>query len=718
MGCSATGGVPELASRMSLMFHTPPLASVSVADIDAAGLEASRRQGVLSFTLRVDGIRGHRITWVSSRLAEVLGQGLSDLADAPELLFRWVAEQDRPRLGELFSGAANDAIHGHGPTIGFEFPEGSGLAQRLECEFDRQSVDEGAVLWHGTLRDVNLLSQTLDDLRIANIAFQHSTEAILITDAETRIIGVNRSFTDITGYGLEDVRGQKPSMLASGRHDAAFFEAMWRELRAADYWQGEIWNRNRQGMLFPEHLQIVAIRNAEGVVSNYLGIFSDITARKADEHKIRFLAYHDTITRLPNRLALTEAFDRALPDSRRSGRPIGLVFIDLDRFKEVNDSLGHTAGDELLIKITARLKDTLREYDTLARLGGDEFALLAPHLNSRSDVLRIAEKVQAAMRQPFTLRDRSLQMTFSIGVSLCPDDGESFDLLLQRADTAMYVAKSAGRNTIRRFEPWMHSRTVEGLELRNRLNQALRKGQFELHYQPQLELQTGRVVGCEGLIRWNDPERGLTSPALFIPAAEDSGLIVPIGEWVLRQACDDIRRLTDLGHTLQMSVNVSGVQLRRPDFVDMLRRILLESRIDPSRLELEITESTLLGEDDFLFEVMEGIERLGVNLAIDDFGTGYSNLKRLSRVRADRLKIDRSFIMGLPEDNESVVLTDAIIRMAAGLGLRCVAEGVETREQAEFLRRAGCQEIQGYWLARPAPIEALIDFLGRGPVVI
>ena len=700
------------------MFHTPTLAAVSAADSDAASPEAGRRTGVLSFTLRVDGVRGHRITWVSSRLAEVLGLGLADLAEAPELLFRWVAEQDRPRLGALFSGAANDPVHGPGPTIGFEFPENAGLAQRLECEFDRQAVDEGAVLWHGTLRDVSLLSQTLDDLRIANIAFQHSTEAILITDAETRIIGVNRSFTDITGYALEDVRGQKPSVLASGRHDAAFFEAMWRELRASDYWQGEIWNRNRQGMLFPEHLQIVAIRNGEGEVSNYLGIFSDITARKADEHKIRFLAYHDTITRLPNRLALSEAFDRALPDARRSGRPIGLVFIDLDRFKEVNDSLGHTAGDELLIKVTARLKETLREYDTLARLGGDEFALLAPHLNSRSDVLRIAEKVQAAMRQPFTLRDRSLQMTFSIGVSLCPDDGESFDLLLQRADTAMYVAKSAGRNTIRRFEPWMHSRTVEGLELRNRLNQALRKGQFELHYQPQLELQTGRVVGCEGLIRWNDPERGMTSPALFIPAAEDSGLIVPIGEWVLRQACEDIRRLADLGHALQVSVNVSGVQLRRPDFVDMLRRILLETRIEPAGLELEITESALLGEDDFLFEVMEGIDRLGVKLAIDDFGTGYSNLKRLSRVRADRLKIDRSFIMGLPEDNESVVLTDAIIRMAAGLGLRCVAEGVETREQAEFLRRAGCQEIQGYWLARPAPIDTLLDFLARGPVAV
>ncbi len=571
-----------------------------------------------------------------------------------------------------------------------------------------------------SFRDVTEQKQAEAELRIAATAFE-SQEGMSITDADQIILKVNKAFTRITGYSPEEVVGQTHALLNSGRQDAHFYRALQHSLKQDGYWEGEIWNRRKNGEIYPEWLNITTVSNADNRITNYVAAFTDITKDKEAEETIHNLAYYDPLTALPNRRLLWERLKHGIEVERRGGKQLALLMLDLDRFKAVNDSMGHLAGDELLQQVAARIKARLRDVDMVARLGGDEFIVLLEDITHPEDAARVAEDIVSDLSKPFQLLqnnsaypelDRKVKIGASIGISLYPQHGDNPESLLDNADIALYRAKDEGRGCFAYFSEEFTVIARERIALETRLRRATEQRELCVYYQAQIDIDSGRIIGAEALVRWHDPTEGLIAPANFIPIAEETGLIVEIGAWVLRETCRQGRRWIDAGlPSLTLAVNVSPHQFRRSDISALVAEVLHETGFPPKLLELELTESGLMENEEKAVEVLNNLRAQGVRLAIDDFGTGYSSLAYLKRFPLDVLKIDKSFIDDIPSIQDDMEITATIVAMGHILGFKVLAEGVETLEQLAFLREKGCDTYQGYIKSKPLPAEEFAQLL-------
>lgn len=551
-------------------------------------------------------------------------------------------------------------------------------------------------------------------LRLASSMFENTTEGIIIADTNSKVVTVNQAFTEITGYREEDVIGKSPRVWKSQHHDESFYQAMWESIKQSGNWQGEIWNRRKNGDAYPAWMTINAIRDQQGKLTNYVSVFSDISTIKESEERLQFLAHHDPLTKLPNRLLFSARLEHVLQQAHRDRGLVAVMFLDLDNFKQINDGLGHPVGDKVLQEVARRLSEQIREEDTVARLGGDEFAIVLGDLPDAQEASHVANKLLTVFEAPLEIDSHRLYVTPTLGISLYPNDGDNVATLLKNADTAMYRAKERGKNQFCYYTLDFTHEALEKLQLENDLREALKNDEFELYYQPQYELSTGHLTGAEALIRWHHKELGMVSPDKFIPLAENTGLIIPIGNWVMKEACVQMKAWKDAGFDIErIGINVAGQQIQSNDIVKTVSDVLNETRLDPQCLELEITESFIMQQADKAIITLEELQKLGVALAIDDFGTGYSSLSYLKRLPIDRLKIDRSFIKDIPHDTEGKAIAKAIIALGKSMQLNVIAEGVETVEQKEFIAEEGCDEAQGYLYSRPVNAQEISEILRK-----
>lgn len=561
----------------------------------------------------------------------------------------------------------------------------------------------------GTHTDITDRKKTEQQLRIAATAFE-SQEGIVVTDEKFNVLRVNQAFTDITGYKSEEAIGKKPNILKSGRQSGEFYRNMFKSIREHGRWSGELINRRKNGEVYPEHLTITAVKDAKGHTTNYVGMFTDISVAKAATERIEHLAFFDPLTNLPNRRLFADRLAQALVNSSRSSNFGALVFLDLDHFKSLNDTLGHDYGDLLLQQVASRLSNCVREGDSVARLGGDEFVLLVENLSMNEveaahQIEAIGEKILTSLNQPYQLNSHEYLSTPSVGISLFNGNQESSEDLLKHADIAMYQAKKAGRNTLRFFDPLMQEAINMRVDLERELKKAIEQKQFELYYQIQMN-SAGQPSGAEALIRWKHPERGMISPLQFIPVAEETGLITQIGEWVLNQACLQLQAWQEdaISKDLSLAINVSAKQFLQHDFVDQVKHSLKAFHIDNTKLKLELTESMLIDNIEYVIHTMNALGEIGIQFSLDDFGTGYSSLQYLKMLPLSQLKIDQSFVRDLATDNSDKTIVLTIITMAHSLGLNVIAEGVETNEQLQLLKTHGCENYQGYYFSKPLSI--------------
>ena len=602
----------------------------------------------------------------------------------------------------------------------FEFPEERITTARGETRYlyTRKAAlrDAGGRATHllGISLDITARKQAEAELRIAAAAFE-SLEGVIITDADGVIQRVNRAFTEITGYAAEEVIGRTPRLFRSGRHSAEFYQAMWQTIVATGGWQGEIWDRHKNGEVYPTWLTISTVKDDDGKVTHYIGAQYDITDRKQSEERINQLAFYDQLTALPNRTLLLDRLKQTIVTCARSGNFGALLFIDLDKFKTLNDTLGHDKGDLLLKQVARHLTTCVRGGDTVARLGGDEFVVMLANLSSvqREAAVQtetVGEKILAELDQPYRLDGVVYHSTASIGATLFSAEHREIDTLLKQADLAMYKAKAAGRNALRFFDPHMETDVVNRAALESDLHEAIEQHQFELHYQAQMS--GGVLSGSEALVRWQHPRRGLVPPAEFIPLAEETGMILPLGQWILEAACQQLAQWAarpELAH-LTVAVNVSARQFRKPDFVAQLTAILAKTGANPRRLKLELTETLLVDDVEDVIAKMNALKALGVGFALDDFGTGYSSLYYLKRLPLDQLKIDRSFVRDILDDPNDAAIARTIVALAQSLGLGVIAEGVETEEQLDFLAELECHAYQGYYFSQPLPLAGFEEY--------
>lgn len=565
-------------------------------------------------------------------------------------------------------------------------------------------------------RDITEQKRAEQEYRIAATAFE-TQEGIVITDADGVILRVNKAFTEITGYTPEEAVGRTPRILKSNRHEPAFYEAMWSAIRTTGVWQGEIWDRRKSGEVYPKWLTITAVTGEKGEVTHYVGTHMDITQRKAAEEEIRHLAFYDPLTLLPNRRLLMDRLRHSLAASARTGSVVAVLFIDLDNFKDLNDTLGHDKGDVLLTQVAQRLVTCVREGDTVARLGGDEFVVMLEYQNVARDkaatlAQTVGEKVLATLSQPYTLLGHVYHSTASIGITLYSDQQGSVDELLKQADLAMYQAKAVGRNALRFFDTEMQEAATSRAVLESSLRRGLQRKEFTLYYQPQVD-SAGRLTGAEALVRWRHPKLGLVPPMDFIPFAEQSGLILPLGQWVLETACKQLAAWADVPQLadLSIAVNVSARQFRQANFVEQVLNTLDKSGANPHHLKLELTESLLLDDVEATIGKMAVLKGHGISFSLDDFGTGYSSLSYLKDLPIDQLKIDQSFIRDVLTDPSDAAIAHTIVALGKNLGLMVLAEGVETDAQRHFLSNHGCHAYQGFLFCRPLPPEECERFL-------
>jgi len=553
------------------------------------------------------------------------------------------------------------------------------------------------------------LLKNAEQLQLASRVFDNANEGIMVTGENNILLAVNDAFTDITGYTSEEVLGRNPKFLQSGRHDESFYRQMWAAINQRGQWSGEIWNRRKNGEVFPQWIAINASLDSAGKVRNYIASITDLTERKEVEQKLQYLSDYDPLTNLPNRRLLGYRVDQTINMSKRKGdQQFALLYIDLDHFKNINDSLGHNFGDEILQKIAKRIEGLLREGDTVSRLGGDEFMILVSDLDKLELAANLSERLLHEISRPLE-NDSHLTITPSIGIAVFPNDGDCFDKLLGNADAAVHFAKKQGRNNYQFYTAEMNKQASQRLSVEIALRKAIEKEEFEVYYQPQLCLQTNKLIGCEALVRWQHPKQGLVPPDAFIPLAEETGLILQIGGWVLQQAClQGARWMHESDSGFTMSVNVSVRQFR-PELVEEVRSALVASGLPPHALVIEITESTLMQDEETTLLLLQELKQIGVQLSLDDFGTGYSSMAYLKRFNLDQLKIDRAFISDLPHNRDDAAITSAIIDVASHFGLVTVAEGIETEEQARFLADVGCVEGQGYLYERPIPADQFTD---------
>ncbi len=563
----------------------------------------------------------------------------------------------------------------------------------------------------GSVLDITARKQAEQELRQAASVFDNTTDIIVITDVNANILRVNPAFSRVYGYAAAEVLGKNPRLLQSGQQDRAFYQRMWAVLSETGQWQGTFWNRCKTGRVIPIWQTLNAVTDADGTISHYVAVGTDLTQLKEQEAEVQFLLYHDPLTRLPNRNRFIDFLNHALARRQRLANELAVLLVDLDQFRQINETFGHAAGDQLLLRVVERLHQQLRAADILARLGGDEFGVLLDDVHAQDPVKRVAEKLSATLAQPFTLQGEDIHIAMSIGIALTPTAGEGADMLIRHAETALQRAKRQGRGNHLFYSPTMTQADQSHLYLYlyTWMRKALEGGQFWLAYQPQIDLPTGAVIGCEALIRWQHPEQGLMNPGEFIPLAEETGLIVPLGDWVLLQACCQMQQWRAAGWPLRtMAVNVAGLQLQSQDvpIAESVAKALEQTQLPPACLEIEVTETAIMDHED-ANAVLTELKALGVSLALDDFGTGHSSLERLKRLPLDKLKIDRSFIRDLPGDTDDAAITRAIISMAQSLELDVLAEGIETAAHCDFLLAEGCGKGQGYYFSRPLAAAAL-----------
>ncbi len=542
--------------------------------------------------------------------------------------------------------------------------------------------------------------------------FEHSGEAIVITDSSNRILATNASFTRISGYRQDEVLGLDPKLLKSGIETKGFYESMWETLLLHNYWQGELYGKRKGGDIFPKLLSLSVVCDEGGNVLNYIGTFTDISELKQATQQIDFLAHYDVLTSLPNRTSLKKKLSAALKMAKQSSSHLAILSIDLDHFKYINDSLGHHVGDTLLSGVASRLAKSVRNIDVVARLGGDEYAVVLPQVVSGCASAHIVSKILEDLSHTFRLDNRDVVITASIGISVFPHDGDTTEELMKNADIAMHHAKANGRNNYQFFKQEMNITAQERFTLERNLRVAIEREEFLLHYQPQIEMATGRVIGVEALLRWQHPERGLVPPDTFIPLAEATGLILPIGDWVLETACRQMLSWLAAGlPPLRMAVNLSAKQFKQDGLSDTVAKIISATGLDPHFLELEITESAAMDDPEVTIYQLRKLRDMGVELAIDDFGTGYSSLSYLKLFPVNRLKIDRSFVKDIESDSDDAAIAAATIALAHKLGKEVIAEGVETEGQLRFLREQQCDVVQGYLYSRPRSAEDVFGYL-------
>ncbi|GAB4255894.1 MAG: hypothetical protein Kow0065_04270 [Methylomicrobium sp.] len=554
----------------------------------------------------------------------------------------------------------------------------------------------------------------VNQLELYAKVFKQTQEGVIICDRHKKIVTVNQAFQRITGYTDHEAVGTKPDIFCSNRQSRHFYRLLWSQIKNTGFWQGELWSRRKNGETYPQWLTISAAKDEQGVVEYYIAIFSDITHNKQIEARLQHLAHYDPLTDLPNRLLLQARIEHGLDVARSHHQPLALLFLDLDHFKNINDSLGHSIGDRLLIETGKRLKTMLNEEDTVARLGGDEFNIVLIDTDAER-ATRFADELLEALSEPIEIGDYSFHLSASVGISVFPEQGSDYETLSRNADTALYQAKSKGRNQSQLFTPEMQARSQRRMALEIDLRRALDEGQLELYYQPQVEIEHQTIVGAEALLRWRHPEWGFVSPGEFIPVAEDSGLIMPIGTWVLEQAAFQVKQWQNEGlPDITIAVNLSLAQFRQKDLIEQVQSILQKHDLDPHCLELELTESIAMQDAETAIEKTQQLSDLGVKLSIDDFGTGYSSLSYLQRLPIHKLKIDQSFSAKMLGSKNTENIVDAIIGLAKNLNLKIIAEGVEDAEQLAHYQHKGCDMIQGYYFSRPIPAAQFADLLCRG----
>lgn len=544
--------------------------------------------------------------------------------------------------------------------------------------------------------------------------FENIAEGIMITDRYRRILSINVAFEFVTGFKLEEVQGKKPSILQSGVHDRAFYIDMWKQIGKAGMWQGEIWNRRKTGELYPEWLTILAIKDEAGKITNYCGIFTDLSERKIVEDELEKRALHDSLTEVCNRFAYIERMNALLEVTENKVMPIqhAVLFMDLDRFKQVNDLLGHAIGDQLLVEVSKRVKTLVRNKDIIARFGGDEFVITLANIQHPREAAKFAEQVLQVFEVPIKVHDQDVYISASMGISIYPADGTTTEQLLNRADRAMSFSKDNGRNCYSFYFDELETDSNRVLTLDSELRKAIENMEFTLAYQPKISTENNEIVGIEALVRWNSEKLGFVSPAEFVEHAEESGLIIPLSEMIFDLACEGYHQLVSAGYTnVPIAVNVSSIHFQQQSFLDSVQKILERNNASAQSFEIEVTERTVMNSAQETVSKLVKLRQLGFKLSIDDFGTGYSSLSYLVRFPLDVLKIDRSFIQHICSLDDKQAIVDAIIQMAHRLQMKVVAEGVETSQQVDLLKSMGCDYIQGYYYSKPLPMEELIDFI-------
>lgn len=572
---------------------------------------------------------------------------------------------------------------------------------------------DGKTYLCSTIIDVTDRKRTEKQLRLMAAAVENTHEGIVVTDADGIILQVNPAFERITGYTAAEAVGRTPALLKSGRHSEGFYREMWQTLRTTGQWTGEIWNRRKSGDAYPERITISAIHDSARAITHFVGVFQDITDVKRSEDALRSRAYHDPLTGLPNRSLLYDRLNKSIARARRNNSKLAVLFLDLDRFKNVNDCLGHHVGDQLLQEVAERIKTCCREEDTVARLGGDEFTVILADVDENGEIAaEVATRIIDALSKPFRLLSYDVKTSPSIGIAVYPSDGEDEGSLMKNADMAMYGAKDAGRGRYRLFTPEMNQKAMRRIYLENQLRKAIDRNELRLLYQPKIDVKTGRITGTEALVRWQrDPETLLT-PDAFIPLAEETGIIHQLGEWILLTACRQTRKWQRDGYPdLTVAVNLSGRQFWNDTLADMVRAVLIDTGLPADSLILEVTENVVAQDVDAAIEIMGTLNAIGVRLHIDDFGTGYSSLTYLKRFPLKVLKIDKSFVQYIPDRPDDICVARAILSLAKHMILKVVAEGVETAEQMEFMRSHDCEEVQGYLFSHPLEPSEMTAFL-------
>ncbi|HBX56983.1 EAL domain-containing protein [Pseudomonas sp. UBA2684] len=707
-----------LISAQAFQLAETPALVVIVRDISQLKatqqqLQISEEKFAKAFHASPDGLLLTRVSdglliEANEGFSRITGYSNSEAAERSTLeLGIWANPNDRVRMIEQ--------IKLHGSVRDLATPIRTRDGQLRLCELSAQLIpigDEPCLLT--IARDITERQVMQEKLQQAATVFESTAEGVMITDTRQRIVAVNRAFSEITGYSEAEALGQTPRLLASGQHDSAFYSALWHQLEDEGHWQGEIWNRRKNQELYPEWLTISAVRNKSQAITHFVGVFADITPLKHAQARLDHQAHHDPLTGLPNRLLFESRLRAALDDAQADDRQGAILFLDLDRFKHINDSLGHPVGDQLLKSIAVRLKEQLRDIDTVARLGGDEFIILLPGLHQTGDAKLVANKLLACFSPPFQIDDHEFFISASIGISLYPEDGLDVATLVKNADAAMYRSKAKGRNRVEMYTRDLTFQATERMALEHELRRALEREELQLYYQPKLSLSSQRLVGAEALVRWHHPVFGEIPPDRFIPLAEETGLILPLGDWVLQQACRQMRDWQSHHAPFgPLSVNLAGMQLRQPQLVERISHLLDGCMLDPSLLQLEITESFIMNQAEEALAILHQLKALGVQLAIDDFGTGYSSLSYLKRLPLDILKIDQSFVRGLPDDPHDAAIARAIIALGRSMQLTVIAEGVETKAQELFLAAEGCEQIQGFVVSRPLAADTFAhNFLG------